>query len=173
MIDRREMLAIAGAAAVVGSNSPAQACSPAPDPGAAARAFFLAIAKREYASAMTQLSGSCRLTVITFQKAEMFEGQRNIVGTISNLIHTQGFHMFGDTRKRPTGGSWEPKGGWLCTDLLRGPTMNFDSSTCGGPGVLSDPIFNAKVQENVAKKIELIVLLGSYELSRSIAPVSW
>ena len=173
MIGRRDMFALAGLVTALGSGSRAQACSLPPNLGRVPKAFFSAIAKRDYELATAQLARSCRLSVITFDKADIFEGHRNIVGTISNLIHAKGFHVFGDARTRPSGGSWAYRAGWLCGDLLRGPTMNLDGSTCGGPGALSDPIFNVKVHKDEADKIDLMVLLDSYEMSLNISKPTW
>lgn len=166
MLDRRDVLALAGAAALAGKSSDAHACSrPAIDPSKNLRAYFSAIARRDYAFATSLLAQNCRLSVVTLDKADMFETPKNINGTISNLLHSQGFHLLGDSRTRPGGGYWKEQGGWLCSDLFRGSTMKFESSTCANPGEVSDPVFNVRIRKNKAEKISLIVLLGSYQMT--------
>ncbi len=170
MIERRDLLFGAGLAGALTASSGLSACSPSADStfGIPSKDFFGLIARRKLDEAADILHEKSKLTFVKFDDLKIVSGPKNIVGEISNLLHSQGMRMIGASSDNATVGFWGSFGGWYTTDIINGNVVELETHDCG-VGELSHSVINVYV-DNKKPKISQIVLMESQNLSYSRDP---
>lgn len=172
MIERRGLLLGVGLAGALTASGSLSACSPPSNStfGVPSKDFFGLIARRKIDEAADILHEKSKLTFVKFDDLKIVSGPKNIVGEISNLLHSQGMRMIGVSSDNATGGFWGSFGGWYTTDIISGNVVELEMFDCG-PGELNHSVINVYVNNN-NPKISQIVLMESKNLSYSRDPES-
>lgn len=165
ILNRRDVFNGGGVLASTLLASQLSACSPPTGPFAeeVAGRFFAFIKQRKFDDAWALLSVDPFMTVMTFEKSTAYGTKKDIIRKLSEFIHTRGFLMIGDRPDRASGGFWGNYGGWSISDMLSGPTIDFNDD-CGGN--LTEPVMNVFVRA-YGEEIQQILLMESRALNYS------
>lgn len=166
-VDRRQILTGVGLAAALSAAGSVSACSPPPILDWGHQNFFSLISARKFEDASALLAKDVRLMLITFERQEMFEGAKHVIGRLSNLMLSDGLQMIGDSNEFSAGGYWGSFGGWETSDLMKGSVIEMTLG-CGDEGELSTSVLNVFLRKNESNDnvgIEQIVLMESRNLN--------
>lgn len=165
-VSRRDVALAIGLASAIAASSAVSACSPPPEQelGELPGHLFAMIAQRKLDEAKELVAADVRLSLMTTESQELFAGPANVVGTLSNLMHSKGLGMIGDSAEYAPGGMyWRILGPWICSDMLKGRAVDF-SDTCNG-GTGPQTILNVYVRlDESGDRVAQILLLESNHL---------
>ncbi len=166
-LNRRQILSGAGFTAAVSLAGGVSACSPPVDflSEPIAQNLFGKIASRKLDEAKALLDETAFLTIITSKNSQTYKGREDVVGKLSELLHSGGFRMIGDNKEYAPGGYWGMFGGWHVSDMLQGNKVELNWDNCGlGSTMLSHSVLNVYLQERNSLTSQ-IVIMESRDLS--------